>query len=119
MKMKDIYKYLDDIGVLTFSTIHEGEVHSRSAHFNGFDEEGFYFRTMTNKPFDKQLVNTEKLTVCGCSDPRVLSHGEDGIPFFPPSYTIRLIGSVRNVEPEEIMEKAKTNDYDISHEYKY
>lgn len=109
MDIAEIYKYADQIGVLTFSTICDGEVHSRSAHFNGFDEDGIYFRTMVNKPFGKQLIETGKVTVCACSDPRVLEHNEDGIPVFPRSCTIRIIGEVRRVSANEIREKAKTN----------
>lgn len=109
MTIEEIYEYADKIGVLTFSTIYKDEIHSRSAHFNGFDEEGMYFRTMGNKPYCRQLIETGKVTVCGCSDPRVLSHDEQGIPNFPLSYTIRIIGSIRQVSAEEIIEKAKSN----------
>lgn len=107
MNLKKIYDFIEKIGVLTFSTIHNGEVHSRSAHFNGFDEEGLYFRTMTNKPYARQLRETGKLTVCGISDARVSHKG--ATPVFPPSFTIRLIGHVRLVPPEVIIEKAQTN----------
>lgn len=109
MNIAEIYGYADRIGVLTFSTIYKGEVHSRSAHFNGFDAEGIYFRTMPNKPFGRQVIETGKITVCGCSDPRVLAHNDQGIPSFPRSYTIRIIGETRRVSAEEIIEKAKTN----------
>ncbi len=50
---------------MVFSTMHGDEVHSRVAHFNGYDEEGLYFRTMANKTFCKQLIETGKVTVCG------------------------------------------------------
>lgn len=110
MTISEIYTLADKIGILTFSTIHNGEVHSRSAHFNGYDDEGIYFRTMSNKPFGRQIMATKKVTVCGCSDPRVLSHDENGAPSFPQSYTIRIIGEVRRVTAEEIFEKAKTNE---------
>ncbi|MCS5422848.1 MULTISPECIES: hypothetical protein [Psychrilyobacter] len=99
----------DKIGVLTFSTIHNNEVHSRVAHFNGCDEEGMYFRTMWNKPFARQLMETGKITICGVSDTRILSHDGNSGAEFPPGYSIRLIGEVRFVPEEEILEKAKTN----------
>ena len=109
MKISEIYELFENIGVLTFSTIYKGEVHSRAAHFNGFDEEGIYFRTMWNKPFARQLMETEKVTVFGISDTRILSHdGESGAEF-PPGYSIRLIGEVRFLPEDEIRERAKTN----------
>lgn len=109
MKIKEIYNYAEQIGVLVFSTINNNEVHSRVAHFNGYDDEGIYFRTMYNKPFCRQLKNTEKITVCGCTDTKVQSN-EHGMPVFPPGYSFRLIGEVKLVEEEDIREKAKTNE---------
>lgn len=109
MNIKEIYEYAEKIGVLVFSTIHEGEVHSRVAHLNGYDEEGIYFRTMYNKPFCRQLMKNKKVTICGCTDTRILGHDEDGVPIFPPSYSFRLIGEIKKVPAEVIKEKAKTN----------
>jgi len=109
MTIKEIYDYADKIGVLTFSTIYNDEVHSRVAHFNGYDEEGIYFRTMVNKPYARQLMKTGKVTVCGCTDTSILGHEEDGTPIFPPSFSIRLIGEIKQVSEDTIIEKAKTN----------
>ena len=110
MTIKEIYEYAEKIGVLVFSTIHEGEVHSRVAHLNGYDEEGIYFRTMYNKPYGRQLMKTKKVTICGCTDTRIIGHKEDGTPIFPPSYSFRLIGEIKKVPAEVIKEKAKTNE---------
>lgn len=111
MEIKEIYELTDKIGCLTFSTISEsGEVHSRIAHFNGYDEDGIYFRTMVTKPYYRQLMKTGKLTVCGMSDTSILEHREDGSTIFPPSFTLRLIGEIKNVPDEVIIEKAKTNE---------
>jgi ferredoxin len=107
--IEEIYNYADKIGVLVFSTIHNNEVHSRVAHFNGYDEDGIYFRTMYNKPFAKQLKKTGKVTVAGISSATISGHDADGIPSFPPSYSFRLIGEVREVSPETIIKKAETN----------
>lgn len=109
MKIKEVYERFDKIGVITFSTIHNGEVASRAAHLNGYDEDGLYFRTMWNKPFARQLQTTGKVTLFGITDTRILCHDEDHIPSFPPGYTIRLIGDVRPVPEELIREKAKNN----------
>ena len=81
MKLETLYGYIEKIGVMSFSTLYRGEVHSRSAHFNGFDEDGLYFRTMVNKPYGRQLMNTGKLTVCGISNSQVSDEG--GNPIFP------------------------------------
>lgn len=110
MKISEIYKYAEDIGVLVFSTIHNGEVHSRVAHFNGYDDEGIYFRTMSNKPFGRQLKSTGKITVCGCSEQSV-GHDEGGMPVFKPGYSFRLIGEVKNLNAEIIRQKSKTNEF--------
>ncbi len=112
MQIKDIYNYADKIGLLTFSTIHDGEVHSRIAHFNGYDDEGIYLRTMINKPFGRQLMNTLKVTVAGQYGGEIKNHDDVGaIPDFAPGYTFRLIGELRHISAEEIFEKAKTNKY--------
>jgi len=110
MTIKEIYESFESIGVLTFSTFYEGEVMSRAAHFNGFDEDGIYFRTMWNKPFARQLVETGKVTVFGITDSRILDHDENHVPEFPPGYSIRLIGEVEAVPEEVIREKAKENE---------
>lgn len=109
MTIEEVYQYAEKIGVLVFSTIYGDEVHSRVAHFNGFDEEGIYFRTMKNKPFGRQLIETGKVTICGCTDTKILGYKEDGTPIFPPSYVFRLIGEVRRVPAEIIRKKAETN----------
>lgn len=58
MELKELYELIDEIGCFTFSTMGEkGEIQSRIAHFNGFDEEGIYFRTMTSKPYYRGKVD--------------------------------------------------------------
>ncbi len=110
MGIKEIYEYADKIGLLTFSTIYNGEVHSRIAHLNGYDSEGIYFRTMGNKPYGRQLRATEKVTICGHHGDGILNHEDIGaIPEFAPGYMFRLVGEVRFVPPAEIIELAKSN----------
>jgi len=109
MTIQEIYAKFEEIGVLTFSTIHKGEVHSRVAHFNGCDSNGIYFRTMWNKPYARQLRESKKVTVCGITDSRILGHDEEGVPDFPPGFSIRLIGEVKHLEENEVRELAKTN----------
>lgn len=110
MTLEKFYELIDQIGLLTFSTIYNGEVHSRIAHFNGFDQDGLYFRTMGNKPYGRQLLETKKLTVCGHYGQGILNHKDLGAPpHFAPGYSLRIIGDVRQVSAEEIIEKAQTN----------
>ncbi len=110
MTIEEIYNYADRIGLHTFSTIYNGEVHSRIAHFNGYDSQGIYLRTMGTKPYGRQLRETLQVTVCGHSDAPLLNHDDIGaVPDFAPGYTFRLIGELRYVSPEEIAQNAKTN----------
>lgn len=121
MTIKDIYEKFEAAGVFTGSTICGDEVQSRIMHFNGYDDEGIYFRTMGNKPFGRQLKEGKKITVCGIDDSRVLGHNEDGVPDFPPGYFIRMIGEIKFLDEAAVREKAKTNEamklavYDIEH----
>jgi len=109
MTIKEIYQALDTIGVLTFSTIENMEVHSRVAHLNGFDHDGIYFRTMSNKPFARQLKANNKLTICGISDSRILGHDGEGVPDFPPGYFIRMICEVVYMDEAEVRQRAQDN----------
>lgn len=110
MTIAEIYEAADRIGLLSFSTIHNGEVHSRIAHFNGYDDEGIYFRTMASKPYCRQLKESGKLTVCGNWGDGILNHEDVGAePVFAPGYTFRMVCDVRYVAPEEIIRKAQTN----------
>lgn len=110
MTIKEIYEKMNEVGLLTFSTMHNDEIHSRIAHLNGYDDEGIYFRTMWNKPYGRQLKETGKVTICGASDSRILGHNEDGVPEFPPGYTIRLMGEVRHLSEAEVRERARDNE---------
>ncbi len=110
MSIKEIYEYADKIGLLSFSTIHNGEVQSRIAHFNGYDDEGIYLRTMGSKSYGRQLRDGGAITVCGNYGEGILNHSDVGAePIFAPGYTFRLVGKIRFVPAEEIKEKAKTN----------
>ena len=110
MKMEELYELCEKIGTMTFSTIHGDEVQSRIAHFNGFDEHGIYFRSMWNKPFARQLLETKKVTVCGISDSRIFHKPNDMNPYFPPGFFIRMVGEVEFVSEEEIRKLAVGNE---------
>lgn len=121
MTIKEIYEKLNSVGVLTASTICGDEVHSRIMHLNGYDDQGIYIRTMWNKPYGRQLMETGKVTLCGASDTRILGHNEDGVPDFPGGYGIRLVGEVKFLDETEIRKRAENNEglktavYDMDH----
>ncbi len=110
MTIKELYELADRIGLLTFSTLHNGEIHSRIAHLNGYDNEGIYLRTMANKPYGRQLVESGRLTICGHWGQGILNHSDVGAePVFAPGYSLRIIGYVKKVDPQTIIERAKDN----------
>lgn len=110
MDMEDFYQLCEAIGTMTFSTIHENEVQSRIAHFNGFDEHGIYFRSMGNKPFARQLLESKKVTVCGITDSSISHHVDDLNPHFSTGYSIRLVGDVEFVSEQQVRERAVGNE---------
>ena len=107
MEIKNVYKYFDDIGCLTFATIDNGYPETRIAHFTAYDDEGIYFMTMNTKPFYKQLKETGKVSVCGMSASPNVAQKENGDIEFDRGYFARLTGDVREVSIEEL--KAKNN----------
>ncbi|MFC1494957.1 4Fe-4S binding protein [Thermodesulfobacteriota bacterium] len=110
MEIKEIFDHMEKIGFLTFSTIEDGSVHSRIAHFYACDEDGLYLRTMFSKPFYRQMIKTGKLSVCGMyPHTRISGHDENGVPDFPPGYTLRITGDVRELSEEEVQLKAEKN----------
>ena len=110
MTIKELYEMIEQIGLLTFSTMHNGEIHSRIAHFNGYDEGGLYLRTMGNKPYGRQLRESGKVTVCGHYGGGILNSEYIGAePIFAPGYSLRIIGDVRYIPADEIIELSKEN----------
>lgn len=110
MDIADIYDKFDQIGCLTFATIDGGYPQTRIAHLFAHDHEGLYFRTMTTKAFYKQLKKTEKVSICGMFPGTSVSHDEEGMPYFPPGYTIRATGDVKEISLQRLKEKAGTNE---------
>ncbi len=102
MTIADIYDRFDKIGCLTFATIDDDVPQTRIAHLFACDDEGLYFRTMIAKPFYAQLKKTGKVSICGMYPTTSVSHNEKGMPYFPPGYTIRATGDVREVASDAI-----------------
>lgn len=110
MSPEEIFEYAEKIGFLTFSTVEEGCVHSRIAHFYAADEDGLYLRTMFIKPFYRQMIKTGNLSVCGMyPHTRIAGEDENGVPEIPPGFMLRLTGDVRELTEEEVQQKAEVN----------
>jgi ferredoxin len=110
MKIQEFYELCEKIGTMTFSTIHGNEVQSRIAHFNGYDEHGIYFRSMWNKPFARQLLESKTVTVCGITDSSIYHRQDDMNPYFPAGFSIRLVGDVEFVSEDQIRQRAVGNE---------
>jgi ferredoxin len=110
MEIADIFDKFNQIGSLTFATIDQDTPQTRIAVFFAHDHEGLYFRTMITKPFYEQLVKTEKVSASGMFPETAVSHGEDGMPYHPPGYTIRATGDVTEISLETLKEKAADNE---------
>ncbi len=107
LSIKEIYDRFDQIGCCSFATLDgKGGVSSRIAHFFAYDDEGLYLRTMTVKPFYRQLKEGGKLAVSGeCTEARV-EHDENNLPKFKPGIQMRIEGEVRELTYEEVQAKA-------------
>lgn len=110
MNLAEIYHKFDQIGCLTFATVENGIPQTRIAHLFAHDNEGLYFRTMITKPFYKQLRETKKVSICGMFPTTSVSHNDQGMPYFPPGYTIRATGDVKEISFETLKSKAENND---------
>ncbi len=108
MKIQHIYKHLETIGSMTFSTINKDYPESRIAHFFTYDDDGLYFLTMTTKPFYKQLKETKKLSACGLHAQSQITWIEEGVCYSAPGYFIRLSGDVREFTIEDALKKNDT-----------
>lgn len=109
MNIEEIYKKFDKIGCLTFATIDNGFPQTRIAHLFACDHEGLYFRTTFTKAFYEQLKTTQMLSICGIFPSTSTSHDEEGMPYFPPGYTISATGDIKEVPLKTIKEKAVAN----------
>jgi ferredoxin len=109
VEIAEIYAKFDRIGCLTFATIDRDTPQTRIAHLFAHDHEGLYFRTMVTKPFCEQLRKTSKVSICGMFPGTAVGRKEDGMPYFPPGYTIRATGDVKELTLESLKEKAAVN----------
>lgn len=108
MKIQEIYTKFDQIGAFTFATIENGRPRTRIAHLFAYDDEGIYFRTMTIKPFYRQLIETQMVSIGGMYPNSAVTHDENGMPEWKPGYAINLTGDVKVISLEELKKKAIT-----------
>lgn len=107
LTIEEVYRNFDEIGCCSFSTLDsEGSLESRIAHFFAFDSEGLYLRTMSEKPFYRQLKCGGKLSVAGERTLGKVVFDENNLPLFQPGIQMRVSGDVREISLEEIQAKA-------------
>ncbi len=110
LSIREVYELFDEVGCCSFATLDgRGGVDSRIAHFFAWDEEGLYLRTMSGKPFFKQMVEGGKLSACGEKTDAPVVWDEDNLPHFQPGYMVRVSGDVHVLSQQEVDMKAAEN----------
>lgn len=110
LSIREVYKMFDEVGCCSFATLDgKGGVDSRIAHFFAHDDEGLYLRTMSGKPFFRQLTEGGKLTVCGEHTSAPVVWDEERMPHFQPGYTLRVSGDVRLLDADEVAAHAEVD----------
>lgn len=105
--IEDVYNAFDQVGCCSFATLDgKGGVESRIAHSFAWDEEGLYLRTMTVKPFYRQLKEGGVVTACGERTDAPCQWDDDNLPHFQPGYMVRVTGDVRELSQAEVDTKA-------------
>ena len=108
--IEEVYGLFDRVGCCSFATLDgKGGIDSRIAHFFAYSEEGLYLRTMTVKPFYRQLKEGGKLSVSGEFTAARVRYDDDNLPKFQPGFMVRVSGEVRELSIEEVFERAKTD----------
>lgn len=110
MDIQEVFKRFEQIGACSFSTVDEnGAPVSRIAHLFAADDDGLYLRTMTVKPFYRQMKANGLLSICGDFAKTRMGKDENGLPTFEHGFTMRVTGKVRELSYAEVEEKAKDN----------
>lgn len=111
LSIEEVYELFDAVGCCSFATLDgAGGVDARIAHFFAYDEEGLYLRTMTGKPFYRELVSGGQLSVTGERTGEVCSWGDDNLPHFEPGVMMRVSGHVRELSQAEVDAKAAQSE---------
>ena len=87
--IEEVYGLFETVGCCSFATLDDrGGVDSRIAHFFACDGEGLYLRTMSGKPFYRQMVEGGKLSVCGEHTQAPCTWDDQNMPHFQPGFHI-------------------------------
>lgn len=109
LSISEVFQEFEKVGDCGFATLDgEGGVSARVAQFFACDEEGLYLRTMTGKPFYRQLVEGGQLAVSGQYIKDVAQH--DDRFRYQPGVAMRVQGQVRQLTYEELSAKAAVSD---------
>ena len=113
---REIYNLFEEIGDCISSTVDEnGMPASRVAGFFAGDEDGFYLRTMSVKPFYRQMRESGFVSVCGLRTPEKVHRDENNLPVFQPGIMLRVTGKVREMTAEEVSAKAEhDSNFDVA-----
>lgn len=107
LSIREVFEEFQRIGCCGFATLDgTGGVSSRIAHFFAADEDGLYLRTMTGKPFYRELVEGGQLAVTGERTGAACTWDDDNLPHFQPGVMMRVSGHVRQLTPDEVAAKA-------------
>jgi uncharacterized pyridoxamine 5'-phosphate oxidase family protein len=112
MNLSDnIQQAFEKIGSVTMTTLDNQTMHSRIISICGSDGLGIYFLTMNVKPFCRQIRANPQVSLCGIY-PSGCKTGKNsaGQPTWPPGFTLRITGQVREIPKDEVKKKADAGD---------
>ncbi len=110
LSIREVYELFEDVGCCAFATPDgNGGVDARIAHFFAYDADGLYLRTMSGKPFYRQLALSGQLAVSGEKTEGPCTWDEDKMPHFQPGFMVRVSGHVRELSREEVDAKASAS----------
>lgn len=103
LSIEEVYGLFETVGCCSFATLDgRGGVDSRIAHFFACDGEGLYLRTISGKPFYRQMIEGGKLSVCGEHTQAPCTWDDQNMPHFQPGFMVRVSGDVRLLSPDEV-----------------
>lgn len=111
MTLQEVHDAIAKIGCPSMTTLEGDTMHTRIISVCGGDDEGIYFLTMEQKPFYRQLKANPQIAISGIyPTSRKDGKNEDGQPYFPPGFTLRVTGEVREIPQEELESRAEAGD---------
>lgn len=109
LSIGEVFEEFQKVGDCAFSTLDgDGGISTRVAQFFAADEDGLYLRTMTGKPFYKELVEGQHLAVGGQYIKDVVD--PDPTHRYLPGVAMRVTGHVRQMTAEDMAAKAAVDE---------